>query len=165
MVENKLGSTQYWPNPPPKTHRKRKAPLKSKVDDIHKAESGDSKLQEAGSHVDTRISNDGTNKVNPFYAETNLDQSPSVKRFNTSVKVDGELMNDDKMDSVTHEFFSDLCTPKKPCDDSTRKLEQLPQVCCDRRRFESKGSVSIHSRRFTQSMTTAPSVSIPINIQ
>ena len=44
LVENKLGSTQYWPNPPPKTRRKRKAPAKSEVDDIHKAELRDKKL-------------------------------------------------------------------------------------------------------------------------
>ena len=119
MIKNKLGLTQYWPNPAPKTRRKCKAPLKSEMNDIHKAELGDSKLQEASSPVDTHISNDVTNKVDPFDAETNTNQSLFAKRFNTSVKVDGELMNDDKMDSVTHEFFSDLCTPKKPCDDST----------------------------------------------
>ena len=102
------------------------------MDDIHKAELGDSKLHEASSLVDTRISNDVTYKVDPFDAETNMNQSLFVKPFNTSINVDGELMNDDKMDSVTHEFFSDLCTPKKPCDDSTRKVEQLAQVCCDR---------------------------------
>ena len=165
LVENKLGSTQYWPNPPPKTHRKRKATLKSEMDDIHKAEPGDSKLQEASSPVDTRISNDGTNKVDPFDAETNMDQYLFDKRFSTSVEVDGKLMNDDKIDSVTHEFISDVCTPKNPCDDSTRKLEQLAQVCCDRRSFEPKGSLSVHSRRFTRSMTIVPSISIPVNIQ
>ena len=44
LAENKLGSTQYWPNPPPKTHRKRKDPLKYEFDDDHKAEPGVSKL-------------------------------------------------------------------------------------------------------------------------
>jgi len=48
-----------------------------------------------------------------------MDQYLFVKRFSTSVKVDGKLMNDDKIDSVTHEFISDVCTPKNPCDDST----------------------------------------------
>ena len=85
----------------------------------------------------------------PFDDETNMDQYLFVKCFSTSVKVDGKLMNDGKIDSVTHEFISDLCTPKKPCDDSTRKLEQLAHVCCDRRSFEPKGSFSVHSRRFT----------------
>ena len=123
MVENKLGSTQYWPNPPPKSCRKRKAPLKSEVDDIHKVELEDSRLQEASSPLDTHISNDGTNKVDPFYAETNMNQSPSAKCFSTSVKVDGELTNDENFDFVTREFPSDLCTPKKPCDESMQKLE------------------------------------------
>ena len=41
LVECKLGPTQYWPNPPPKTHRKRKAPVKSEIGDVHKAESKD----------------------------------------------------------------------------------------------------------------------------
>ena len=118
MVENKLGSTQYWPNPPPKTHRKRKAPLKSEVDDIHKAESGDNKLHEASSPVDTHISNDGTNKVDRFYVETNMNQSPSTKHFSTSLKADGELTNDENFDSVIRESPSDLCTSKKPCDES-----------------------------------------------
>ena len=89
------------------------------MDDIHKNGTGDSKVQEASSPVDTRISNDGINKVNPFDDERNMDQSLFVKRFNTSVKVDGKLINAGKIDSVTHEFISDLCTPKKPCDDST----------------------------------------------
>ena len=75
------------------------------------------------------------------------------------------MINDGKIDSITHEFISDLCTPKKPCDDSTWKIEQLAQVCCDRRSFEPNGSMSVHSWSFTRSMTTAPSVSIPINIQ
>ena len=44
LAENKLGSTQYWPNPPPKTRRKHRASLESEVDDVHKAESGVSKL-------------------------------------------------------------------------------------------------------------------------
>ena len=113
LVENKLGSTQYWPNPPPKTHRKRKAPLKSEVDDIHKAELGDSKIQEASSPVDTRISNEGTIKVNSCYAETNMDQSLSEKRFSTPTKVDGELTNDENVDVVSYETPSDLCTCKK----------------------------------------------------
>ena len=142
MVENKLGSTQYWPNPP-KTRRKCKAPLKYEMDDIHKAEPGDSKLQEASSSLDTHISNDVTNKVDPLDAGTNMDPSPSVKRFSASTKVDSELMNDVNFDSVTHEFLSDLCTPKKPCDEYTRKIEQLAQVCCDRRDSKSKGSMSV----------------------
>ena len=118
MVGNKLGSTQYWPNPPPKTRSKRKAPLKSEVDDIHKAELGDSKLQEASSPVDTRISNDGTIKVNSCYAKTNMDQSISDKRFSTPTKVDGKLTNDENVDAVNHETPSDLCTSKKPGDES-----------------------------------------------
>ena len=57
--------------------------------------------------------------------------------------VDSELMNDVNFDSVTHEFLSDLCTPKKPCDENTRKLEQIAQVCYDRRDSNSKGSASV----------------------
>ena len=118
LVENKLGSTHYWPNHRPKTCRKRKAPLKSEVDDIHKAESGDSKLEEASSPIDTHISNDGTNKVDPFYVEINIDQFPSVKHFSTPAKVDGELMNDENVNSITREAPFDLCTSKKPGDES-----------------------------------------------
>ena len=81
MAENKLGSTEYWPNPPPKTRRKRRASLKSEVDDVHKAERGDSRLQEASSSLDTHISNDVTNKVEPLDARTNMDPSLSVKRL------------------------------------------------------------------------------------
>ena len=88
LVENKLGSTQYWPNPPPKTRRKRKAPLKSEVDDVHKAEPGVGRLQEASSSLDTHISNDVINKVDPLDAGTNMDPSPSVEHFSTSTKVD-----------------------------------------------------------------------------
>ena len=91
-----------------------------------------------------------------------MDPSPSVKRFNASTKVDSELMNDKKFYSVTHEFLYDLYTPKKPCDEYTRKIEQLAQVFCDRRNFESKDSVLVGTQRFTRSMTTA---SIPITIQ
>ena len=47
LAENKLGLKQYWPNPSPKTCKKRKAPLKSEVDDVHKAEPGVSELHEA----------------------------------------------------------------------------------------------------------------------
>ena len=75
FIENKLGSTQYWPNPSPKTRRKCKAPLKSEMDDIHKTRTGDGKVQEENSPVDTHISNDVTNKVDPFDAETNMNQS------------------------------------------------------------------------------------------
>ena len=52
-------------------------------------------------------------------------------------------MNVEKSDHVTHEFLFDLCTLKKPCDESTRKLEQLAQVCCDRKDSKPKVSVSI----------------------
>ena len=149
MAENKLAITQYWPNPPSKTRRKHKAPLKSKVDDIHKAEPGDSRLQEQNLPLDTHISNDVTNKVDPLDAGTNMDPSPSVKRFSAYTKVYSELMNDVNFDSVTHEFLSDLCTPKKPFDEYTRKLEQLAQVCCDRRDSKSKGSLSVGTQRFT----------------
>ena len=118
------------------------------MDDVHKAETGFSRLLEASSSLDTHISNDVTNKVDPLDAGTNVDPSPSVKRFSASTKVDSELMNDVNFDSVTHEFLSNLCTPKKPFDEYTRKLEQLAQVCCERRYFKSKGFVSIGTRRF-----------------
>ena len=52
-------------------------------------------------------------------------------------------MNDVNFDSITHAFLSNLCTPKKPCDEYTRKLEQLEQFCCDRRDSNSKGSTSV----------------------
>ena len=115
------------------------------MDDVHKAKLGVSRLHEASSSLDTHISNDITNKVDPLDAGTNMEPSLSFKRFSTSTKVDGELMNDENFDSVTREFLSDLCTPKKPCDESMRKLEQLAQVCCDRRGFEPKGSMSVRT--------------------
>ena len=93
------------------------------MDDIHKAELEDSKLQEASSPVDTHISNDGTIKVDPCYAETNMEQSLSDKHFNTPTRVNGELTNDENVDAVTHEAPSDLCTSKKPGDESMQKLE------------------------------------------
>ena len=71
-------------------------------------------------------------------------------------------MNVKKSDPVTHEFLSDLWTLKKPCDESTGKLEQLAQVCCDRKDSKPKGSVSVGTWRFTRSMTIA---SIPVTSQ
>ena len=44
LVGCKLGPTQYWPNPPPKTRRKRKAPVESEVGNVHKAETRDKEL-------------------------------------------------------------------------------------------------------------------------
>ena len=72
-----------------------------------------------------------------------MDPSSSIKRYDTSTKVDSKSMNVKKSDPVTHEFLSDLCTLKKPCDDSTRKLEQLAEVCCDRKDSKPNRSMSI----------------------
>ena len=88
------------------------------MDDIHKAKPGDSKLQEASSPIDTRISNEGTIKVNSCYAETNMDQSLSDKGLSTPTKVDGKLTNDENIDVVNHGTPSDLCTSKKCVDES-----------------------------------------------
>ena len=165
LVGCKLGPTQYWPNHPPKTRRKRKAPSKSEVDDILKAELGDIKLQEASSPVDTRISNEGTIKVNSCYAETNMDQSLSDKRLNTPAKVDGKLTNDENVDAVNHENPSDLCTSKKLGDESMRKHEKLAQVCCDKGILEPKGFVFVRTRRFTRSMNTTTTVSVLVTTQ
>ena len=93
------------------------------MDDVHKAKLGVSRLQEASSSLDTHISNDVTKKVDPLDAGTNMDPSPSVECFSASTKVDSELMNDVNFDFFTHEFLCDLCTPKKPCDESMRKLK------------------------------------------
>ena len=78
-----------------------------------------------------------------------MDPSSSVKCYNASTKVDSKSMNVEKSDPLTHEFLSDLCTLKKPCDESTRKLEQLVQVCCDRKYSKLKGYVFVCTRRFT----------------
>ena len=113
------------------------------MDDVHKAERGVSRLQEASSSLDTHISNDVTNKVDPLDVGTNMDPSSSVKCYVASTKVDSKSMNVKKSNPVTHEFLSDLCTLKKPCDESTQKLEQLAEVCCDRKYSKPKGSMSI----------------------
>ena len=123
LAENKLGLTQYWPNPPPKTRRKRRASLKYDVDDVHKVDPGISKLHEASTPLDTHIGNDVPNKIDPLDAGTNMDPSSSVKCYGASTKVDSKSMNVKKSDPVTHEFLSDLCTLKKLCDESTQKLE------------------------------------------
>ena len=73
LVECKLGPTQYWPNPPPKTHRKWKAPVKSKIGDVHEAESKDKELQEVNPPISTCISDDGVVNVAPCYVDTTLD--------------------------------------------------------------------------------------------
>ena len=44
LIECQLGLTQYWPNPPPKTHRKRKAIVKSNVSNVQEAKSKDKEL-------------------------------------------------------------------------------------------------------------------------
>ena len=93
---------------------------------------------------------------------TSIDPSSSVKCYSASTKVDSKSMNVENFDPFTHEFLSDLCTLKSPCDESTRKLEQLAQVCCDRKDSKPKGSVSVGTRRFTRSMTTT---SIPVTTQ
>ena len=91
-----------------------------------------------------------------------MDPSSSFKRYGTSTKLDSKSMNVKKTDPITHEFLSDLCTLKKPCDESTRKVEQLAELCCDRRYSKPKGSVFVGTRRFTRSMTTT---SIPVITQ
>ena len=72
-----------------------------------------------------------------------MDPSSSVKCYGASTKVDSKSMNVKKSDPVTHEFISNLCTLKKPCDESTQKIEHLAKVCCDRKYYKPKGSVSI----------------------
>ena len=48
-----------------------------------------------------------------------MDPSSSVKGYGASTKVDSKSMNVEKSNPVTHEFLSDLCTLKEPCDEST----------------------------------------------
>ena len=119
----KLGPTQYWPNPPPKTCRKRKAPVKSEIGDVHKAESKDKEIQEANPPISTGIIDDGVVNVALYYAETTLDQSLSDKCFNTPTKAEGKLTKTKNVDAVNYENPSELYTPRKHGDDSMRKLE------------------------------------------
>ena len=93
MTENKLRSTQYWPNPPPKTHRKHRASLKSEVDDVHKADPRVSKLQEETQPLYTHIGNDVPNKIVLLDVGTNMDPSSSVKCYGASTKVDSKSVN------------------------------------------------------------------------
>ena len=44
LIECQLGPTQCWLNPSPKTRKKRKAPIKSEVSNVHEAESKDDEL-------------------------------------------------------------------------------------------------------------------------
>ena len=62
-------------------------------------------------------------KVDPCYAETNMDQSLSDKCFSTPTKVDGKLTNDENIDVVNHGTPSHLCASKKIGDESMQKLE------------------------------------------
>ena len=118
LVESKLGPTQYWPKPLPKTRRKHKAPIKSEVDDVHKIELRDKELQEANPPIGTYISNDGIMKVAPCYAETNMGQPLSDKCFSTPTKMEGRLTKNEDVDAVNIENPSELRTPKKHGDES-----------------------------------------------
>ena len=109
---------QYWLIPPPKTHRKRKAPVKSEVDNVHKDELRDKELQEANPPIGTCISNDGTVNVTPCYAEKTMGQSLSDKCFSTPTKVKGRLAKNEDVDAVNYENPSELCTPQKHGDES-----------------------------------------------
>ena len=93
LVGCKLGPTQYWPNPPPKPHRKHKAPLKSKVDAVHNAELKYKELQEANPPISSCISNDGTT----------TDQSSSDKCLSTPTKVKGRLTENEDVNTVNYE--------------------------------------------------------------
>ena len=125
LIECQLGPTQYWPNPPPKTHRKRKATVKSEVGNVHEAESKDKELQEANPPMNTCISDDGVRNVAPCYSETTLNQSPSDKRCSTPAKTWDKLTKNEDVNVVDYKNPSQLNTPHKHGDDSMHKLEQL----------------------------------------
>ena len=132
LIECQLGPTQYWPNPPPNTRRKWKATVKSKVGNVHEAESKDKELQEANPPINTGISDDGVGNVAPCYSEITLNQSPSDKRCNTLAKTGDKLTKTEDVNAVDYKSLYELNTPRKHGDESMHKLEQLAQVCCDR---------------------------------
>ena len=111
LIECQLGPTQYWPNPPPKTRRKRKATIKSEVGDVHEAESKDKEIPKANPPINTGIDNDGVVNVAPCFAETTLNQSPSDKRFSIPAKAEGKLTKNEDVNAIEYGNPPELYTP------------------------------------------------------
>ena len=135
LIECQLGPTQYWPNPPPKTRRKRKATIKSEFSNVHEDESKDKELQEANPPINTGISDDGVGNVAPCYSEATLNQSPSDKHCSTPANTGDKLTKTEDVNAVDYKNLSELNTPHKHGNESMHKIEQLAQVCCDRGGF------------------------------
>ena len=72
LTECQLGPTQYWPNPSPKTRRKRNATVNLEVSNVPETESKDKELEEAHTPINAGISDDGVGNVAPYYSEAAL---------------------------------------------------------------------------------------------
>ena len=86
FTECDLGPTQYWPNPSPKTRRKRKATVKPEVNNVPKTELEGKGLEEAKLPINVDISNEDVGNTVPCRSEVALNQSPPDKSYSTPVK-------------------------------------------------------------------------------
>ena len=156
LVDCQLGPMQYWPNPSPRTRRKRKV-INSGVNSTSENISEVKGFENASMPINKGINENDDRDSVPCSSKEVLDKPLSGKSDSIPAKIEEGLTKGEVDNNVECKNSFETNKPDECNRESMHRLDHLAQICCDK---EGLGFENLSfSRRVTRSMHNIHSIS------